>query len=181
MRKIHNAVQSTIIVDKDNFEKKYGIFAFGKTGELYARYDDGLVDGYSNCMAHIYTLEEAQKKIKEIRSFKKSSSRDNRIDYNRIYIYKISGSHLSTVLKETGRYYKIEWKEREQVADLIRKGYSNQEIQKVYFNAPSKLSIINNVRFRKIVSIQAMFNEELAKSNLIMEDLGNGYCRIVRK
>lgn len=180
MRKIHNAVQSTIIVDKKNFEKKYGIFAFGKTGELYARYDDGLVDGYSNCMAHIYTLEEAQKKIKEIRSFK-SSSRDNRIDYNRLYIYKISGSHLSTVLKETGKYYKIEWKEREQVVNLINKGYSNQEIRKVYLNAPDRLSIINNVRFRKIVSVQTMFNEELSKRNLMLEDLGNGYCRIIKK
>lgn len=163
MRKIHNAVQSTIIVDNKDFEKKYGIFAFGKTGELYARYDDGLVDEYSNCMAHIYTLEEAQKKIKEIRSFKKSSSRDSRIDYDRIYIYKISGSHLSTVLKETGRYYKIEWKEREQVVSLINKGYSNQEIQKVYLNAPSKLSIINNVRFRKLFRFKQCLMRNLLK------------------
>lgn len=180
MRKIHNAVQSTITVDKRKYEKKYGIFAFGKTGELYARYDDGLVDGYSDCMAHIYTLEEAQKKIKEIRS-SKLYSRDNRIDYDRIYIYKISGSHLSTVLKETGKYYKIEWKEREKIATLIERGLSNKEIQQIYLNAPSKLSIINNVRFRKIISVQAMFNEELAKRNLIMEDLGNGYCRITGK
>lgn len=97
-----------------DFKKRYGIF----------KYDKGVLKGYvehsfkmswqPNLVRQWETLEDAQYNWESCRKINPQA-----------FIAKISGGTLPSVLKRTGKHYKINWKTREDIMmeDIKKYGY----------------------------------------------------------
>lgn len=94
-----------------DFEKKYGIFKY-KDNKLLGYVEHSFEMSWQPDLVRQWTYEDALYNWNRCRKRNKQS-----------FIAKISGGTLPSVLKKSGKHYKILWKERQKILDEDLKKY----------------------------------------------------------
>jgi hypothetical protein len=96
-----------------DFEKKYGIFKY-KDGKLLGYVEHSFEMSWQPDLVRQWNYEDALYNWNRCRKRNKQA-----------FIAKISGGTLPSVLKRTGKYYKIDWKTRQNnmIEDVKKYGY----------------------------------------------------------